>query len=126
MRTRRRPLPEGTRRRAPAVRSAHLKDSSELADAIQKELNGVSGTDNRGIKQAPFRVLVGATMPAVLVEAAFISNADEEKKLASPVFQQSVADAVGRAIAGYFARRKGAPVRSIAPAPTLPAPPRTP
>ena len=107
------------------AQSAHLKDSSELADAIQKELNGVSGTDNRGIKQAPFRVLVGATMPAVLVEAAFISNADEEKKLASPVFQQSVADAVGRAIAGYFARRKGAPVRSIAPAPTLPAPPRT-
>ncbi len=108
------------------AQSAHLKDSSELADSIQKELNAVSGTDKRGIKQAPFRVLVGATMPAVLVETAFISNADEEKKLASPVFQQRVADAVGRAIAGYYARRKGSAVRPNALAPTPPAPARTP
>ena len=72
----------------------------------------VSGTDNRGIKQAPFRVLVGATMPAVLVEAAaFISNADEEKKLASPVFQQSVADGIAQALSGFFGRRKGAGMR---------------
>lgn len=91
------------------AQSAHIKDSSELADAIQHELNGISGTENRGIKQAPFRVLVGATMPAVLVETAFISNPEEEKKLASPVFQQSVADGIARAIAGYFARRKDPP-----------------
>ena len=93
------------------AQSAHLKESSELADAIQKELNVVSGTESRGIKQAPFRVLVGATMPAVLVESAFISNAEEEKKLASPVFQQTVADAIARAIGSVFAKRK-------APAPT--------
>lgn len=88
------------------AQSAHIKDSSELADSIQKELNTISGTENRGIKQAPFRVLVGATMPAVLVEAAFISNAEEEKKLSSAVFQQNVADGIARAIAGFFARRK--------------------
>ncbi|MDQ2979321.1 MAG: N-acetylmuramoyl-L-alanine amidase [Acidobacteriota bacterium] len=90
------------------AQSAHLKDSSELAEAIQQELNGVSGTENRGIKQAPFRVLVGATMPAVLVETAFISNSEEEKKLGSPTFQQSVADGIAKAIAAYFDRRKGA------------------
>ncbi|MDQ2870434.1 MAG: N-acetylmuramoyl-L-alanine amidase [Acidobacteriota bacterium] len=89
------------------AQSAHIKDSSELAESIQQELNGVSGTDKRGIKQAPFRVLVGATMPAVLVEAAFISNPEEEKKLSSASFQQSVADGISRAIAGFFARRKG-------------------
>jgi N-acetylmuramoyl-L-alanine amidase len=104
------------------AQSAHLKESSELADAIQKELNVVSGTENRGIKQAPFRVLVGATMPAVLVESAFISNAEEEKKLASPVFQQTVADAIARAIAGVFAKRKAAaartPTPSLVPTPT--------
>jgi N-acetylmuramoyl-L-alanine amidase len=105
------------------AQSAHLKDSSELADAIQKELNVLSGTENRGIKQAPFRVLVGATMPAVLVEAAFISNADEEKKLASPVFQQSVADGVAKAIAAYFGRRKAAAAPSSAATPAAPAPP---
>ena len=107
------------------AQSAHLKDSSELADAIQKELNVLSGTENRGIKQAPFRVLVGATMPAVLVEAAFISNPDEEKKLASPVFQQNVADGVAKAISAYFARRKAASAPAAAaaspPVPTRPA-----
>jgi N-acetylmuramoyl-L-alanine amidase len=126
---------EGLNARSPVLdfilwdlaQSAHLKDSSELADAIQKELNVLSGTDNRGIKQAPFRVLVGATMPAVLVETAFISNPDEEKKLASPVFQQNVADGVGKAIAGYFGRRRSgaAPPPAPAPtsAPTAPVPP---
>ena len=88
------------------AQSAHIKESSELAEAIQKELNVVSGTENRGIKQAPFRVLVGATMPAVLVETAFISNAEEEKKLSSAVFQQNVADAIARAVAGVFAKRR--------------------
>lgn len=112
------------------AQSAHIKDSSELADAIQQELNGISGTDNRGIKQAPFRVLVGATMPAVLVETAFISNPEEEKKLGSPVFQQSVADGVARAIAAFFARRKS-PAPGERPSPGTstagtPAPVRTP
>jgi N-acetylmuramoyl-L-alanine amidase len=88
------------------AQTAHLKESSELAEATQEELNVLSGTENRGVKQAPFRVLVGATMPAVLVETAFISNAEEEKKLGSPAFQQSVADAVARAISRFFERRK--------------------
>jgi N-acetylmuramoyl-L-alanine amidase len=87
------------------AQSAHLKESSEIAEAIQVELNAVSDTANRGIKQAPFRVLVGATMPAVLVEVAFISNADEEKRLRTAEFQQAVADAVARAVARFYARR---------------------
>lgn len=93
------------------AQSAHLKESSELAEAIQEELNVVSATENRGIKQAPFRVLVGATMPAVLVETAFISNPDEEKRLASSAFQQNVADAVAKAVARFFSRRRPAVVR---------------
>jgi N-acetylmuramoyl-L-alanine amidase len=107
------------------AQSAHLKESSELAEAAQEELNIVSGTENRGIKQAPFRVLVGATMPAVLVETAFISNPEEEKKLASPVFQQSVADAVARAIGRFFERRKTGGAARTPPAPT-PSPTRVP
>ena len=76
----------------------------------QEELNALSGTQNRGIKQAPFRVLVGATMPAVLVETAFISNAEEEKKLGNPSFQQSVAEGIAKAVGRFFARHKpGAP-----------------
>jgi N-acetylmuramoyl-L-alanine amidase len=102
------------------AQTAHLKESSELAEAAQEELNVLSGTANRGIKQAPFRVLVGATMPAVLVETAFISNPEEEKKLASAAFQQSVADAVARAISRFFERRKAgaAPKTPVAPTPS--------
>ncbi len=104
------------------AQTAHLKESSELAEAIQNELNVVSGTENRGIKQAPFRVLVGATMPAVLIEIAFISNAEEEKKLASPEFQQGVADAIARAVADFFARRRPNALRTPPAAPTPAAP----
>lgn len=102
------------------AQSAHLKEASELAEAIQTELNAVSDTANRGIKQAPFRVLVGATMPAVLVETAFISNPEEEKRLRSPEFQQAVADAVARAVARFFSRRTpgtGRPAPAVTPAP---------
>lgn len=93
------------------AQSAHLKESSELAEAIQVELNSISNTGSRGIKQAPFRVLVGATMPAVLVEVAFISNPEEEKRLRSPEFQQTLADAVARAVGHFFSRRLPAAVR---------------
>jgi N-acetylmuramoyl-L-alanine amidase len=105
------------------AQSAHLKESSELAEAIQVELNAVSDTANRGIKQAPFRVLVGASMPAVLVEVAFISNPDEEKKLQTPAFQQAVADAIARAVARFFTKRAPAAIRTTpTPAPS-PIPP---
>ena len=69
---------------------------------IQAELNALLGTRNRGIKKAPFKVLTGVACPAVLIEAAFISNADEEKKLASEPFQTSVAEAVYRGLARYL------------------------
>jgi N-acetylmuramoyl-L-alanine amidase len=59
----------------------------------------------RGVKQAPFRVLVGATMPAVLVEVAFISNPAEEKLLASNGYQAKVAAALLRGIARYRQER---------------------
>ena len=106
------------------AQSAHLKESSELAEAIQEELNALSGTQNRGIKQAPFRVLVGATMPAVLVETAFISNAEEEKKLGNPTFQQSVAEAVAKAVSRFFARRRPGSLRPTPVQAPVPAPAR--
>lgn len=110
------------------AQTAHLKESSDLAEATQEELNVLSGTESRGVKQAPFKVLVGATMPAVLVETAFISNTEEEKKLASPAFQQSVADAIARAISRFFERRRsgGAGKPPGTPTPTPGDPARTP
>ncbi len=91
------------------AQSAHLKESSALAESTQNELNTLLHTENRGIKQAPFRVLVGATMPAILVETAFISNPEEAKKLATPDFRQSIAEAIARAIASYLQSHPAAP-----------------
>jgi len=84
------------------AQTAYIRQSSQLAEMIQGELNSLLGTRNRGIKQAPFKVLTGVACPAVLIEAAFISNPDEEKKLASEVFQTSVAEAIYRGLARYL------------------------
>jgi len=84
------------------AQTAYIKQSSQLAEMIQAELNSLLGTRNRGIKQAPFKVLTGVACPAVLIEAAFISNPDEEKKLASEEFQTSVAEAIYRGLAKYL------------------------
>lgn len=87
------------------AQAEHLEESSFLASRLQEELAAAAGSEMRGVKQAPFRVLVGAAMPAVLVEAAFISNPEEEQQLASEGFQQQVARALARGIARYEAER---------------------
>lgn len=83
------------------AQAEHLEESSALASRIQEELAIVTGSEGRGIKQAPFRVLVGAAMPAVLVEVAFITNSDEEKQLLSDAWQSKVAAALLRGISRY-------------------------
>ncbi|HEY0592804.1 MAG TPA: N-acetylmuramoyl-L-alanine amidase [Thermoanaerobaculia bacterium] len=101
----------------------YLKESSRFADLIQQELNGTGNTANRGVKQAPFRVLVGATMPAALVEVGFISNGEEESKLASAAYQDAIAQALLRAISRFkdeYETRIG--LRKAAPAAAPPQP----
>jgi N-acetylmuramoyl-L-alanine amidase len=87
------------------AQAAHLEESSALASRIQEELALTRGSEGRGVKQAPFRVLVGAAMPAVLVEVAFISNGEEEKLLLSDAFQTKVAAALTKGIARYRLER---------------------
>jgi N-acetylmuramoyl-L-alanine amidase len=84
------------------AQTAYIKQSSQLAELVQEELDALLGTRNRGIKQAPFKILAGVACPAVLVEAAFISNPDEEQKLASKEFQTKVAEAIYRGLARYL------------------------
>jgi N-acetylmuramoyl-L-alanine amidase len=87
------------------AQAEHLEESSSLASRIQEELAVVTGSQGRGVKQAPFRVLVGAAMPAVLVEIAFISNPEEEKLLTSDAYQSKVATALVRGIARFEQQR---------------------
>ncbi len=86
------------------AQSAYLRESSDLAEIIQDKLNDALGITNRGIKQAPFKVLMGATMPAVLIEVAFISNPDEERRLRDPAFKDRIAQAIHDSIERYHDR----------------------
>ena len=84
------------------AQTAYIKQSSRLAEFVQEELDAMLGTRNRGIKQAPFKVLTGVACPAILVEAAFLSNPDEEQKLASDAYQTRVAEAIYRGLARFL------------------------
>jgi N-acetylmuramoyl-L-alanine amidase len=84
------------------AQSAYLKQSQRLAEIIQDELNSLLGTANRGIKQAPFKVLTGVASPAVLVEVAFLSNPEEERQLVTEEFQENVAQAIYRGLVRYL------------------------
>jgi len=89
------------------AQKAFLQDSERLAVAIQGQLNRLAGIKERGVKQAPFIVLRGAAMPAVLVEVAFISNPKEEEKLKDAAFQVKVAEAITQGVRRYFAEANG-------------------
>lgn len=88
-----------------------LNDSAHLAEEVQKALyKRISGQDsstkNLGVKQGPFYVLVGATMPSILVESAFISNAQEEAKLADPKYLELTAEGILDGVVSYIASLK--------------------
>ena len=85
-----------------------LEQSQRLATLIQGELNSALELRDRGVKQAPFLVLMGAAMPAVLVEVGFISNPEEERRLQDPAYRAELADALVRAIGRYKREVEGA------------------
>jgi N-acetylmuramoyl-L-alanine amidase len=80
-----------------------LSESSRLAHALQAKLVAATGAENRGVKQAPFLVLAGARMPAVLVEVGFVSHEAESRRLADPEYQERIAGAIAQGIASFRA-----------------------
>ena len=89
------------------AQNRHLEESARLAEAIQREMNELTGTRDRGVRQAPFTVLMGATMPAILVEAGFISNPEEEARFKDDAYKDKVVEALVRAIGAFRARTEG-------------------
>ena len=88
----------------------HLRESSELAEIIQQHLASMHPGPDRGVKQAGFRVLVTAFMPAVLVEIGFGTNVSEAAFLTNPRHQTAIARAVADAAQEYlrgYERRVG-------------------
>jgi len=81
-----------------------LNESARLALALQRRCNSGLEAPDRGVKQAPFVVLTGATMPAALVEVGFLSNPGEAELLAQPDYQQKVAEALASGIEDFLER----------------------
>ncbi|HEY8210093.1 MAG TPA: N-acetylmuramoyl-L-alanine amidase [Myxococcaceae bacterium] len=89
---------------------ANTEESSHLAERVQKSLVGelsgkYPGVEDLGTKQALFYVLLGAKMPAILVETSFVSNPDDEKRLSTPAYQSDVANAIAGGVGEYLGNR---------------------
>jgi N-acetylmuramoyl-L-alanine amidase len=89
------------------AQARHIEDSALLAQIVEASLRERVPMSPRALQQAPFRVLVGANMPAVLVEMAFISNAEQEKQLATEGFQSAVVQALVDAVVRFRDSRDG-------------------
>ncbi len=84
--------------------SAQIQDSVKLGGAVLGEIGKVGKLHKPRVEQAGFAVLKAPDIPSVLVETAFISNPEEERKLRSEDYQEQLADALMRGIERYFAR----------------------
>ncbi len=89
------------------MQNAKISESSRLAAMVQREMcshlkKSYSYVRNKGVKQAPFYVLLGAQMPALLVETSFISNPRECKRLTDAKYQDQLCDGIIRGIRKYI------------------------
>ena len=84
--------------------TAQIKDSLQLGGNMLSEIRRVGKLHKPRVEQASFAVLKAPDIPSVLVEAAFISNPEEEIKLNSDAYQEQLADALMRGIERYFAK----------------------
>jgi N-acetylmuramoyl-L-alanine amidase len=82
--------------------NANMGQSVEVADRVLGALDRVGAVRKREVQQAAFVVLKSPSMPSLLVETAYISNPDEERKLRTPAEQQRLAEAIFSGIDGYF------------------------
>ena len=103
-----------------------VDESKEFATKVQASLrkslaSGKAKRFDRGVKKAPFVVLIGANMPAILAEISFLSNPEEEKRLKTPEQRQKIAEALYAGVSSYASTLSGvksAPARAGKPEPT--------
>jgi N-acetylmuramoyl-L-alanine amidase len=84
--------------------TASINDSLKLGKAVLNEMGSINRLHKSHVEQAGFAVLKAPDIPSILIETAFISNPDEEKKLKNPVHQNKMADAIFTGIKRYFSK----------------------
>jgi N-acetylmuramoyl-L-alanine amidase len=84
--------------------TASINDSLKLGKAVLQEMGGINRLHKSHVEQAGFAVLKAPDIPSILIETAFISNPDEEKKLKNPAYQNKMADAIFTGIKRYFSK----------------------
>ena len=85
-----------------------VDESRELAQHIERSLAARKGSGiDRGVKQAPFVVLIGANMPSVLAEICFISNPQDEKLVKTPQSRQAIAESLYEGVRSYAVSLSG-------------------
>ena len=94
-----------------------IDESQEFASDVQNSLHsGLAaknpGVRDRGVKKAPFIVLIGANMPSILAEISFVSNPGDERRLATSEYRQKIAESLYRGIAKYVGGLSGVKVAS--------------
>ena len=94
-----------------------IEESREFAGDVQDSLYGglalkSSGIRNRGIKKAPFIVLIGANMPSILAEISFVSNPTDERKMETMEHRQRIAESLYRGVSKYVNGLSGVKVAS--------------
>jgi N-acetylmuramoyl-L-alanine amidase len=94
-----------------------IEESREFASNVQRSLHsGLApkspGIRDRGVKKAPFAVLIGANMPSILAEISFVSNPGDERRLRTAEYRQRIAESLYRGIAKYASGLSGVKVAS--------------
>ena len=107
--------------------SDKIDESREFAGDVQQQLytgllSGNAGLKNRGVKQAPFVVLIGAQMPSILAEISFLTNPEDAAELSRPRYRERLAEAIYRGVAEYVDGMSGVRIAKTIPAEGLTAP----
>jgi N-acetylmuramoyl-L-alanine amidase len=89
-----------------------IDESREFASDVEKYLyegldQGNPGLKDRGVKQAPFVVLIGSNMPSILAEISFLTNPDDARQLRDPNYRQRIAESLYRGVARYISGLSG-------------------
>jgi N-acetylmuramoyl-L-alanine amidase len=92
---------------------SQIRDSTNLGEVVLAQLGGVGRLHKSGVEKAGFAVLRAPDIPSILVETAFISNPQEEARLADPVYQKKIAKAIFSGIKRYFEKYPPPPKQRV-------------